>query len=65
MFSTRLDRLGDIEANIREDVLGNLAVGVNPAKTTIYLQSQVPEPAGSSCISRCSSPWRGRSGSRP
>ena len=43
MLTTRLDRLGDIEANIREDVLGNLAVGVNPAKATIYLQSQVPE----------------------
>ena len=30
MLTTRLDRLGEIEANIREDVLGNLAVGVDP-----------------------------------
>ena len=43
VLTTRLDRLGDIEANIREDVLGNLAVGVDPTKATIYLQSQVPE----------------------
>lgn len=43
MLTTRLDGLGDIETNIREDVLGNLAVGLDPAKATIYLQSQVPE----------------------
>ena len=43
MLTTGLDRLGDIEANIRDDVLGNLAVGVDPEKATIYLQSQVPE----------------------
>lgn len=44
MLTTGLDRLGDdIEANIRDDVLGNLAVGVNPETATIYLQSQVPE----------------------
>jgi tryptophanyl-tRNA synthetase len=45
MLTTRLDRLSEIEANIREDVLGNLAVGVDPGKATIYLQSQVPETA--------------------
>jgi tryptophanyl-tRNA synthetase len=45
MLTTRLDRLGDIETNIREDVLGNLAVGIDPNKTTIYLQSQVPQTA--------------------
>jgi tryptophanyl-tRNA synthetase len=43
MLTTRLDRLGEIETNIREDVLGNLAVGVDAAKATIYLQSRVPE----------------------
>ena len=43
MLTTGLDRLGDIEANIREDVLGNLAVGLDPEKATIYLQSRVPE----------------------
>ena len=45
MLTTRLDRLGEIETNIREDVLGNLAVGLDPNKTTIYLQSRVPETA--------------------
>ena len=43
MLTTRLDALGEIEANIREDVLGNLAVGVDPGRATIYLQSRVPE----------------------
>jgi tryptophanyl-tRNA synthetase len=43
MLTTRLERLAEIEANIREDVLGNLAVGVDPSKATIYLQSRVPE----------------------
>ena len=45
MLTTRLEHLSDIEANIREDVLGNLAVGVDPTKATIYLQSRVPETA--------------------
>ncbi|HET9345875.1 MAG TPA: tryptophan--tRNA ligase [Candidatus Limnocylindrales bacterium] len=45
MLTTRLDGLGQIETDIREDVLGNLAVGLDPAKATIYLQSQVPETA--------------------
>ena len=43
MLTTRLDELGEIEENIREDVLGNLAMGIDPAKTTIYLQSLIPE----------------------
>ena len=43
MLTTGLDRLGDIETNIREDVLGNLAVGLEPDNATIYLQSRVPE----------------------
>jgi tryptophanyl-tRNA synthetase len=45
MLTTRLDRLDEIEANIREDVLGNLAVGVDPVHSTIYLQSRVPQTA--------------------
>ena len=45
MLTTRLEHLSEIEANIREDVLGNLAVGVDPTKATIYLQSRVPETA--------------------
>src|SRR5438067_7368906 len=43
MLTTRLDELGEIERNIREDVLGNLAMGIDPSKTTIYLQSLIPE----------------------
>ena len=45
LLTTRLERLDEIEVNIREDVLGNLAVGIDPAKATIYLQSLVPETA--------------------
>jgi tryptophanyl-tRNA synthetase len=45
MLTTHLDRLGEIEANVRDDVLGNLAVGVDSAKATIYLQSRVPQTA--------------------
>ena len=43
MLTTRLTGLDEIEHNIRETVLGNLAVGVDPERTTIYLQSLVPE----------------------
>src|SRR5438132_2991936 len=43
MLTTRLQGLEEIERNIRQTVLGNLAVGVDPSKTTIYLQSLVPE----------------------
>jgi tryptophanyl-tRNA synthetase len=45
MLTTRLDGFGDIGTNIREDVLGNLAVGIDPDKATIYLQSQVRQTA--------------------
>src|SRR2546428_12257130 len=43
MLTTKLDRLGEIEQNIREDVLDNLAVGVDPEKVTYILQSLVPQ----------------------
>lgn len=43
MLTTRLDRLEEIEQNIREDVLDNLSVGVDPAKVTYFLQSLIPE----------------------
>ncbi len=45
MLTTRPGRRLDAANDIREDVLGNLAVGIDPAKATIYLQSQVPETA--------------------
>src|SRR5207237_8941399 len=43
MLTTRLDRLAEIEQNIRDDVLDNFAVGVDPEKVTYFLQSLVPE----------------------
>src|SRR5438093_8174719 len=43
MLTTRLTGLEEIEHNICETVLGNLAVGIDPDRTTIYLQSLVPE----------------------
>jgi len=43
MLTTRLDKLAEIEQNIRDDVIDNLAVGVDPEKVTYFLQSLVPE----------------------
>jgi tryptophanyl-tRNA synthetase len=45
LLTTGPARGHEIERDIREDVLGNLAVGIDPARATIYLQSQVPETA--------------------
>src|SRR5216110_3497446 len=43
MLTTRLDKLAEIEQNIRDDVIDNLAVGVDPEKVTYFLQSLVPQ----------------------
>lgn len=43
MLTTRLDRLEEIAQNIRDDVLDNLSVGVDPEKVTYFLQSLIPE----------------------
>ena len=43
MLTTKLNGLSEIEQNIREDVLDNLAVGVDPEKVTYILQSLVPQ----------------------
>jgi len=43
MLTTKLDGLAVIEQNIRDDVLDNLAVGVDPEKVTYLLQSLVPQ----------------------
>jgi tryptophanyl-tRNA synthetase len=43
MLTTKLEGLGEIEQNIREDVIDNLAVGVDPEKVTYILQSLVPQ----------------------
>jgi tryptophanyl-tRNA synthetase len=43
MLTTRLDHLDEIGQNVRDVVLDNLSVGIDPEKVTIYLQSLVPE----------------------
>jgi len=43
MLTTRLEDLDQIGRNVRDDVLDNLAAGVDPEKVTIFLQSLVPE----------------------
>jgi len=43
MLTTRVTDLEEIGQNIRELVTDYLAVGIDPAKTTIYLQSLIPE----------------------
>ena len=43
MLTTRLENLQEIRDNVRADVLDNLAVGIDPEKVTIFLQSLVPE----------------------
>ena len=43
MLTTRLDHLTEIEQNIRDDVIDNLAVGVDPEKVNYFLQSLVPQ----------------------
>lgn len=43
MLTTRLDRLDEVGRNVREVVLDNLSVGIDPEKVTIYLQSLVPQ----------------------
>jgi len=43
MLTTKLDGLKEIEQNIRDDVIDNLAVGVDPEKVNYFLQSLVPQ----------------------
>jgi tryptophanyl-tRNA synthetase len=43
MLTTRLERLDEIGLNVRQVVLDNLSVGIDPEKVTIYLQSLVPQ----------------------
>lgn len=42
MLTTRLERLEEIGQNVRDVVLDNLAVGIDPERVTIFLQSLVP-----------------------
>ena len=43
VLTTRTDNLSEIGHHIRDCVLDYLSVGIDPQKTTIYLQSLVPE----------------------
>src|SRR5713226_6770070 len=43
MLTTKLDGLSEIEQNIRDDVIDNLAVGVSPERVTYFLQSLIPQ----------------------
>jgi tryptophanyl-tRNA synthetase len=43
ILTTRLDNLEEIEHNIREIVLDYLSVGIDPERSTIVLQSAVPQ----------------------
>src|SRR5712692_7497651 len=43
MLTTRLDRLGEVEGNIRDLVLDYLSIGIDPNQSTLYLQSLVSE----------------------
>jgi tryptophanyl-tRNA synthetase len=43
MLTTRIGDLEEIGRNIRELVIDYLSVGIEPDKTTIYLQSLIPE----------------------
>ncbi|MCR4280704.1 MAG: tryptophan--tRNA ligase [Candidatus Komeilibacteria bacterium] len=44
-LTTHFDRAAEIEQSVREVVLDLLAVGIDPAKATIFIQSQIPELA--------------------
>ncbi len=43
ILTTRLERLDEIEENIREIVLDYLSIGIDPERSTIFLQSAVPQ----------------------
>jgi tryptophanyl-tRNA synthetase len=43
ILTTRLENLGEIGQNINDLVLDYLSVGIDPEKSTVYLQSLVPE----------------------
>lgn len=45
MLTTHYDRIGDVKQNIRDLVLDYLSVGIDPERSTIFLQSLVPEVA--------------------
>ncbi|MBI3282560.1 tryptophan--tRNA ligase, partial [Candidatus Curtissbacteria bacterium] len=44
-LTTRPEKTGELSENIRQLVLDYLSVGIDPQKSTIYVQSQIPEVA--------------------
>ena len=44
-LTTAYERTGELAANIRDTVLDWLAAGIDPARSTIYVQSHVPQIA--------------------
>lgn len=42
-LTTRPEKTGDLRENIHQLVLDYLSVGIDPAKSTIYVQSMIPE----------------------
>lgn len=49
-LTTRPERTGELKENIHQLVLDYLSVGIDPEKSTIYIQSQIPEVAELSFI---------------
>ena len=45
MLTTRLDHLSEVADNIEQAVLDWLSVGIDPARSVVYLQSLVPQVA--------------------
>ncbi|MBU3964655.1 tryptophan--tRNA ligase [Patescibacteria group bacterium] len=45
VLSDQLSKVENIEKNIKEIVLDYLSVGIDPSKSTIFIQSQIPEIA--------------------
>jgi tryptophanyl-tRNA synthetase len=43
LLTTRLEHLEEVEGSIRDIVLDYLSVGIDPKRSTIFLQSQVPQ----------------------
>src|SRR3990172_613805 len=43
MLTTKYEHLEEVKQNVRDLVLDYLSVGIDPQKSTIYLQSLVPE----------------------
>jgi len=44
-LTTAPEKTGELKENIRELVLDYLSIGIDPAKSTVYVQSQIPEVA--------------------